>query len=280
MENYVCPKSFPSVPTIDEKCKYALAVVRKHQFPLYLMDEFGFCALDENIPLSTEDEFQRAFRTNPNATLGIKTGPSSGVTAFDTWSSVLVELHRDELFCGCCDVSICHVADTGDGIIKGPTTLLFRTGTYEFSHGHSIKYESLSVLASETIVSIPPVVHETCRPDCIPYFSFFSGQSLLDAEIQPLPEEIYLSLRSDNELTNTHARSPIGTRLLEVIPEGNRHNELLKRLGYVARRKQLFDSRLYEYAHALNRRVCEPPLPRREVDDQVKYILRKNGGVQ
>lgn len=279
MNNYCHPRSFPSVPSLDEKSKYAAAVVQKQGFSLYLMDEYGHTALDPDTPLRTEDEFREAFQNNPKATLGLKTGPSSGVTILDTWSAVLVDLHNDGLFCPCCDVSICYVVDAGDGVIKGPTKLLFRSGTRKFSYGQSIKYKGLSVLTSGTIVSIPPVVHESCDPDCTPYFTFFSGQSLLDSEISPLPDEIYLTLRAHQEAPKTAKRSPIGRRLLHEIPEGGRHNELLSRIGYMAQRKQIFDDRLYEYAHTLNNRVCKPPLPKKEVNELVKFIVRANGGM-
>jgi hypothetical protein len=280
MNNYSYPSSFPSLPSLDEKSQYAAAVVQKHGFSLYLMDDYGRNALNSDKPLRTEDEFREAFRVSPKATLGLKTGPSSGVTVLNTWPSVLNDLHSDGLFCFRCDVSICFATDAGDGFIEGPTKLLFRSGNREFSYGHSVKYKALSVLSSGTVVSIPPVVHEACHPDCTPYFEFFSGQSLLNAEISPLPDEIYLTLRSHREVPKTAQRSPIGPRLLHDIPEGGRHNELLSRIGYMANREQIIDDRLYEYAHTLNNRVCKPPLPKKEVDEMVKFVFRKNGGIR
>lgn len=279
MNNYSYPTSFPSVPDVDEKSKYAAAVVQKQGFSLYLMDEYGSKALNPDTPLRTEDEFRAAFQNNPKATLGLKTGPSSGVTVLDTWSAVLVDLQNDGLFCPCCDVSICFAVDAGDGFIEGPTKLLFRSGNREFPYGHSIKYKGLSVFTSGTIVSIPPVVHEACHPDCTPNFTFFSGQSLMDSEISPMPDEIYLTLRAHQEVHKTAQRSPIGPRLLHEIPEGRRHDELLSRIGYMALREQIIDDRLYEYAHALNKRVCKPPLPEKEVNGLVKFVVRKNGGL-
>lgn len=279
MNNYSYPSSFPSLPSLDEKSRYAAAVVQKHGFSLCLMDEYGHNALKSDTSLRTEDEFREAFRVSPKATLGLKTGPASGITVLNTWPSVLKDLHSDGLFCPCCDVSICLATDAGDGFIEGPTKLLFRSGNREFSYGHSIKYKALSVLSSGTVVSIPPVVHEVCHPDCTPYFEFFSGQSLLNAEISPLPDEIYLTLRAHQEASKTLQRSPIGPRLFHEIPEGGRHNELLSRIGYMAQLKQIFDDRLYECAHSLNNRVCKPPLPKKEVNELVKFVVRKNGGM-
>lgn len=193
------------------------------------------------------NEIRAIWARHPDSNIGIATGAISGVVVMDI-DSAEAEAELLILCGGTLPETLTH--NTGRGC-----HLLFECPPVPIRSRNGIR-PKLDVKAEGGLIVAPPSIH----PDRgTPYTVANEG-----APVAPLPPLLLLALTEDPK--RNKAQAHIDVEDGDHVPEGGRHDFLLREAGRLRGYGSLSARAVAVALHAINSAHCNPPLPDTEVD--------------
>ncbi len=226
-----------------------------------------------------------AFLANPGCSIGIKTGPASGLTALNVFtldsSSGIHALINAGHVCPKCDVILrCETFDNGKPEGRFHVVLMY-TGNETFMGG-ATAFAGVSVEPSGSVITLPPS-RFSCPfdNDIVTVTSYECPEDGYIEGILGMGDELKRIIRTGEraileQQARPAARPRVKTTLFDPVEEGGRNNELTRRAGYLIGTKRLSYHEALEALLVINRECCKPPLPDREVVTIANSITKRN----
>lgn len=227
----------------------------------------------------------RTFKANPGAEIGVRLGPTSGLTAVNAFNGDQIDglgsLIREDLICDNCDLIIRREIFVGGEPQGCYHTLIFYTGNETFLGGKT-GIPGVSVEPSGEVISLPPgrtVFPLDPEQVCVTSYEF--GRGPIIEYIPPMGEGLKRIIRASErsrleEQAARPARRGVRPHLFDPVEEGGRNVELTRRAGYLIGTMRLSHSEALEALLEINRMCCKPPLPDDEVAKIAHSIAKRN----
>lgn len=205
------------------------------------------------------------FKDYPSAAIGLVTGQKSGL--------VVIDIDERKNFSGLQNYKNAGhklpptiTASTPSGGIH----LFFKAPSVEVPNSVSKLVEGVDIRGDGGYVIAPPSTTKWGK------YSWECSYQIFQQGPLPLPEKFYLPVGHKKPFKGSSGtQGSVSSRLLDPVLEGNRNDEITKRIGFLLAKYDAVHS--WEMAKMINQECCLPPLGETELSNTFNSIRKKEG---
>ena len=205
------------------------------------------------------------FKDHPSAAIGLVTGQKSGL--------IVLDIDERENFSG-----LQNFKHAGHELLPTVSASTPRGGIHLYFKAPSVAVpcsvskiaEGVDIKATGGFVIAPPSITKWGK------YSWECPYQIFEQGPLPLPEKFYLPVGYKRQFKGSGGtQRSVSLRLLDLVSEGNRNDEITKRCGLLVSRYAAHDA--LKMLELINQKCCQPPLDKREVHQIFASISKREG---